>query len=51
MARLGISIYPEYSTEEQDIAYIRKAGKLGYRRSFAAWLMRPMPAAWKSSRM
>ena len=34
MARLGISIYPEYSTEEQDIAYIRKAGKLGYRRNF-----------------
>lgn len=31
MARLGISIYPRYSTEEQDIAYIRKAGKLGYR--------------------
>ena len=57
MARLGISIYPEYSTEEQDIAYIRKAGKMGYRRIFtcllsvAAWLMRPMPAAWKSSRM
>lgn len=38
MARLGISIYPEYSTEEQDIAYIRKAGKLGYRRIFTCLL-------------
>ena len=24
MARLGISIYPEHSTEEQDIAYIER---------------------------
>ena len=38
MARLGISIYPEYSTEEQDIAYIRKAGKLGYKRIFTCLL-------------
>ncbi len=34
MARLGISIYPEYSTAEQDIAYIRKAGGLGFERVF-----------------
>ena len=38
MARLGISIYPEHSTEEQDIAYIRKAGKLGYKRIFTCLL-------------
>ena len=38
MARLGISIYPEHSTEEQDIAYMRKAGKLGYKRIFTCLL-------------
>ncbi len=27
MARLGFSIYPEHSTPEQDMAYIRMAGK------------------------
>ena len=45
MARLGISIYPEYSTEEQDIAYIRKAGKLGYRRIFTC-LLRLFVNSW-----
>mgnify|MGYP001451711579 CR=1 FL=1 len=38
MARLVISIYPDHSTEEQDIAYIRKAGKLGYKRIFTCLL-------------
>lgn len=38
MAKLGISIYPEHSNEEQDIAYIRKAGKLGYKRIFTCLL-------------
>lgn len=32
MARLGISIYPEHSVVEEDIAYIKKAGSLGYKR-------------------
>jgi hypothetical protein len=31
MARLGISVYPEHSTEEKDMEYIRKAGRLGYK--------------------
>ena len=38
MARLGISIYPEHSTPEQDLAYIRKAGSLGYKRIFTCLL-------------
>lgn len=38
MARLGISIYPEHSTLEEDIAYIKKAGSLGFRRVFTCLL-------------
>lgn len=38
MARLGVSIYPEHSTREQDIAYIKKAGRLGYKRIFTCLL-------------
>lgn len=38
MARLGISVYPEQSTPEQDLAYIRKAGSLGYKRVFTCLL-------------
>ena len=38
MARLGISIYPEHSTREQDIAYIRLAGKYGFKRIFTCLL-------------
>lgn len=38
MARLGISIYPEHSTMEEDIAYIQKAGALGYKRVFTCLL-------------
>lgn len=38
MARLGISIYPEHSTKEKDIAYIRMAGKYGFKRIFTCLL-------------
>lgn len=38
MARLGISIYPEHSTREKDIAYIRMAGKYGFKRIFTCLL-------------
>lgn len=38
MARLGISVYPEHSTEEKDIEYIEKAGRLGYKRIFTCLL-------------
>ncbi len=38
MARLGISIYPEHSSLEEDIAYIKKAGKLGFKRIFTCLL-------------
>lgn len=38
MARLGISIYPEHSTAEEDIAYIKKAGDLGFKRVFTCLL-------------
>lgn len=38
MARLGISIYPEHSTVEEDIAYIKKAGSLGFKRIFTCLL-------------
>lgn len=38
MARLGISIYPEHSTVEADVAYIRKAGELGFKSVFTCLL-------------
>lgn len=38
MARLGISVYPEHSTKEKDMEYIRKAGRLGYKRIFTCLL-------------
>lgn len=38
MARLGISIYPEHSTRERDIAYIRLAGRYGFQRVFTCLL-------------
>ncbi len=38
MARLGISIYPEHSALEQDLAYIRMAGAYGYQRIFTCLL-------------
>ena len=31
--RLGISLYPERSTFEQDVAYMEKAAKLGFHRT------------------
>lgn len=34
MGRLGISIYPEHSTLEQDLAYIKKAADCGFKRIF-----------------
>lgn len=34
MKQLGISVYPEHTTKEETYAYIRKAGKLGYKRVF-----------------
>lgn len=38
MAGLGISIYPEHSTKEKDMAYIHLAGKYGFRRVFTCLL-------------
>ena len=38
MARLGISIYPEHSDLQEDIAYIKKAGKYGFKRVFTCLL-------------
>lgn len=38
MTRLGISIYPEHSTKERDIEYIRLAGKYGFKRIFTCLL-------------
>lgn len=38
LMRLGISIYPEHSTKEKDIAYIRLAGKYGFKRIFTCLL-------------
>lgn len=38
MARLGISVYPEHSTEEKDLEYIKKAGRFGYKRIFTCLL-------------
>ena len=36
--RLGISLYPERSTFEQDVAYLEKAAKLGFDLLFIALL-------------
>lgn len=38
MARLGISIYPENSTMEQDVTYINKAADCGFKRIFMSLL-------------
>lgn len=38
MKRLGISIYPEHSTLEKDLAYIELAGKYGFKRIFSCLL-------------
>ena len=38
MARLGFSIYPEHSTPEQDVEYIRMAGRYGFERIFTCLL-------------
>ena len=38
MGRLGISIYPEHSTLEKDMAYIDLAGKCGFKRVFSCLL-------------
>lgn len=38
MARLGLSIYPEHSELEADIAYLRMAGKYGFKRVFTCLL-------------
>jgi len=38
MARLGISVYPEHSDREKDLAYIRLAGKYGFKRVFTCLL-------------
>lgn len=38
MPRLGVSIYPEHSTKEQDIAYLTLARKYGFTRVFTCLL-------------
>lgn len=38
MGKLGISIYPEHSTQEKDFAYMEMAAKLGFSRIFTCLL-------------
>lgn len=38
MAVFGISVYPEHSTREKDLEYIKLAGKYGFRRIFTCLL-------------
>ena len=38
MKNLGISVYPEHTTKEKAYAYIREAGKLGFKRIFTCFL-------------
>ena len=38
MRKLGISIYPEHSTPEKDLAYMKLASKLGFSRIFTCLL-------------
>ncbi|MEF2608964.1 MAG: MupG family TIM beta-alpha barrel fold protein [Faecalicoccus sp.] len=38
MHKLGISIYPEHSTWEKDVAYMEKASRLGFSRIFTCLL-------------
>ncbi|MFV0393444.1 MAG: DUF871 domain-containing protein [Coprobacillaceae bacterium] len=38
MRRLGISLYPEHSTEEKDFAYMELAAKYGFKRIFTCLL-------------
>ncbi|WP_143808466.1 MupG family TIM beta-alpha barrel fold protein, partial [Oenococcus oeni] len=38
MRRLGLSLYPEHSTLEEDKKYLDTASKLGYSRIFASLL-------------
>lgn len=38
MHRLGISLYPEHSTPEKDLAYMQLAAKYGFSRIFTCLL-------------
>lgn len=38
MKQLGISVYPEHTTDEKAYAYMRKAGALGFKRVFTCFL-------------
>ena len=38
MKSLGISVYPEHTTNEACYEYMRKAGKLGFKRVFTCFL-------------
>ncbi|MEH7514920.1 MupG family TIM beta-alpha barrel fold protein [Gottfriedia acidiceleris] len=38
MPRLGVSIYPEHSTKEKDLAYLSLAAKYGFKRVFTCLL-------------
>lgn len=43
MHKLGISIYPEHSTEEKDFAYMELAAKYGFKRIFTCLLSVKQP--------
>ena len=43
MHKLGISIYPEHSTPEKDLAYMQLASKYGFRRIFTCLLSVDQP--------
>ena len=38
MFRLGISVYPEHCKRDENLDYIEKAGKLGFKRVFTCLL-------------
>lgn len=38
MYRLGISVYPEHCSREENLSYIERAGKLGFKRIFTCLL-------------
>ena len=44
MGRLGVSIYPEHSTPEKDMAYLSLAAKYGFQRVFTCLLSVNKPA-------
>ena len=51
MHRLGISLYPEHSTQEKDFAYMELAAKYGFSRIFTCLLSVEKGAEEESARV